>query len=111
MSHIPKLLVTGLGILPYPSTRHSLGQLIVDELASRTGIRMTSNRDSFSARLPCLNEIQAQYTHSQQLIGSSEQLMNISGPSVAAACRQRGLQPDMLVVISDSADHDPCKVS
>jgi PTH1 family peptidyl-tRNA hydrolase len=34
--------------------------------------------------------------------------MNISGPSIAAACRKRGLPPSMLVVISDSTDHDPC---
>jgi PTH1 family peptidyl-tRNA hydrolase len=67
MSHIPKLLVVGLGNLPYPNTRHryftqcfskneftegsmgsSLGQLIIDELAWRTGIRMSPDRDGFS---------------------------------------------------------------
>jgi PTH1 family peptidyl-tRNA hydrolase len=68
MTHIPKLLVAGLGNLPYPNTRHryftqsfffeervtegsmrySLGQLLIDELSWRTGIRMSPDRDGFS---------------------------------------------------------------
>lgn len=63
MSHIPRILVAGLGNLPHPGTRHrqvftlvpllfqadfwlrSVGQLIIDELAWRTGIKMSSERD------------------------------------------------------------------
>jgi PTH1 family peptidyl-tRNA hydrolase len=37
--------------------------------------------------------------------------MNISGPSVVAALRKRGLKPDMLIVISDSTQHEVCKVN
>jgi PTH1 family peptidyl-tRNA hydrolase len=71
MSHLPKLLVAGLGNLPFPNTRHryffqfckkndlkltgsllglrnSLGHLIIDQLAWRTGIRMSPDRDGFS---------------------------------------------------------------
>lgn len=36
--------------------------------------------------------------------------MNISGPSIAATCRKRGLSPYMLIVISDSTEHEPCKL-
>ncbi|KAJ7267570.1 peptidyl-tRNA hydrolase [Mycena haematopus] len=107
MSHLPKLLVAGLGNLPYTNTRHSLGQLVIDELASRTGIHMSSTRDGFSGE----SIVTLGNTPLALTLFKSKHLMNISGPSVAAACRQRGLQPDMLIVISDSTDHEPCKVS
>ncbi|KAF8199862.1 peptidyl-tRNA hydrolase [Mycena galopus ATCC 62051] len=107
MSHLPKLLVAGLGNFPYPNTRHSLGQLIIDELAFRTGIRISSTRGGFSGEsIVTLGKTPVALT-----LFKSKQLMNISGPSIAAACRERGLQPDMLVVISDSTDHEPCKLS
>ncbi|KAJ7461737.1 peptidyl-tRNA hydrolase, partial [Mycena galericulata] len=107
MSHIPRLLVAGLGNLPFPNTRHSLGQLIVDELAWRTGIRMSSERDGLSGESTVtLGDARFQLT-----LYKSKHLMNISGPSIAAACRARGLRPDMLVLVSDSTDHDPCRLN
>ncbi|KAF7357766.1 Peptidyl-tRNA hydrolase [Mycena venus] len=106
MSHIPKLLVAGLGNLPYPGTRHSVGQLIVDELARRTGIRMSSDRDGFSGE----SIVTLGTTPLSLTLFKSKHLMNISGPSVAAACRKRGLKPDMLIVLSDSTEHEPCKL-
>ncbi|KAJ7267547.1 peptidyl-tRNA hydrolase [Mycena haematopus] len=120
MSHLPRLLVAGLGNAPYPNTRHSLGQLIINELALRTGIRISSTRDGLSGEsivtlgntpLALTLFKSNQSALSQRLTDSSEHLMNISRPSVAAACRLRGLQPHMLVVVSDSTDHEPCKVS
>ncbi|KAJ7451785.1 peptidyl-tRNA hydrolase [Mycena galericulata] len=107
MSHIPKILVAGLGNLPYPGTRHSLGQHIIDELAWRTGIRMSSERDGFSGQ----GTVTLGETPMELTLYKSKQLMNISGPSIVAACRKRGLRPDMLIVISDSTAHEPCKLS
>jgi PTH1 family peptidyl-tRNA hydrolase len=69
-SSIPHLFIAGLGNLPYPITRHrlvfhklksyfhylahkffnSIGQLVIDALASRLGIRMSSDRAGFSGR-------------------------------------------------------------
>ncbi|KAJ7045935.1 peptidyl-tRNA hydrolase [Mycena alexandri] len=106
MTHLPRLLVAGLGNLPFPNTRHSLGQLIIDELAGRTGIRMPSDRDGFSGE----STITLGSTPLVLTLYKSKHLMNVSGPSIAAACRKRGLSPDMLIVISDSTDHDPCKL-
>ncbi|KAJ7795585.1 peptidyl-tRNA hydrolase [Mycena olivaceomarginata] len=98
------LLVAGLGNLPFPNTRHSLGHLIIDQLAWRTGIRMSPDRDGFSGEsIVTLGKTPLSLT-----LFKSKHLMNISGPSIAAACRKRGLPPSMLVVISDSTDHDPC---
>ncbi|KAJ6494969.1 peptidyl-tRNA hydrolase [Mycena vulgaris] len=104
MAYTPRILVAGLGNLPYPNTRHSLGQLIIDELAWRTGIRMSSDRDGFSGDgVVMLGETRMALT-----LYKSKHLMNISGPSIAAAARKRGLRPDMLILISDSTDHAPC---
>ncbi|KAJ7774481.1 peptidyl-tRNA hydrolase [Mycena maculata] len=107
MSHIPRVLVAGLGNLPFPNTRHSVGQLIIDELAWRTGISLSSERDGFSGDATVsLGETRLLLT-----LYKSKHLMNISGPSIAAACRKRGLRPDMLVLISDSTDHEPCRLN
>ncbi|KAJ7135478.1 peptidyl-tRNA hydrolase [Mycena crocata] len=106
MSHLPRVLVAGLGNLPYPNTRHSLGQLIIDQVAWRTGTRMTSEHDGFVGE----NTVTLGETHFALTLYKSKHLMNISGPSIAAACRKRGVRPDMLIVISDSSDHEPCKL-
>ncbi|KAJ6625737.1 peptidyl-tRNA hydrolase [Mycena sp. CBHHK59/15] len=100
---IPRVLVAGLGNLPYPGTRHSLGQLIVDGLAARTGIRMSAERGGFSGT----GTVTLGETRVALKLYKSKQLMNVSGPSMAAAFRAHG-QPDALVVISDSTDHAPC---
>ncbi|KAJ7187773.1 peptidyl-tRNA hydrolase [Mycena filopes] len=107
MAHLPRLLVAGLGNMPFPNTRHSLGQLIIDELAYRTGIRMSSDRDGFSGE----STITLGSTPLVLTLYKSKHLMNISGPSIAAACRKRGLSPNMLLIISDSSQHDACKLS
>ncbi|KAJ7198576.1 peptidyl-tRNA hydrolase [Mycena pura] len=106
MAHIPRLLVAGLGNLPYSNTRHSLGQFIIDELAWRTGIQMSPERDGFSGE----GTVMLGETYLSLTLYKSKHLMNISGPSIAAACRKRGLQPDMLIVVSDSAEYEPCKL-
>ncbi|KAJ6625747.1 peptidyl-tRNA hydrolase [Mycena sp. CBHHK59/15] len=101
---IPRVLVAGLGNLPYPGTRHSLGQLIVDGLAARTGIRMSAERGGFSGTsIVTLGEMRIALT-----LYKSKHLMNTSGPSIAAACRTHGLRPNALLVVSDSTDHTPC---
>ncbi|KAJ7761111.1 peptidyl-tRNA hydrolase [Mycena metata] len=93
MAHLPRLLVAGLGNLPFPNTRHSLGQLIIDELAGRTGIRMSSDRDGFLGE----STVTLGSTPLVLMLYKSKHLMNVSGPSIAAACRKRGLSPDMLI--------------
>ena len=70
LSSIPHLFIAGLGNLPYPITRHrlvfhklkgyshylahkffnSIGQLVIDALASRLGVRMSSDRAGYFGR-------------------------------------------------------------
>ncbi|KAK7005895.1 peptidyl-tRNA hydrolase [Favolaschia claudopus] len=106
MSHLPKILVAGLGNLPYPNTRHSIGQLIIDQLSSRTGIRLSSDRDGLSGE----SVVTLGNTPLDLTLFKSKHLMNVSGPSIVSACKTRGLPPNMLIVISDSSDHEPCTV-
>ncbi|KAJ7071992.1 peptidyl-tRNA hydrolase [Mycena amicta] len=106
MSSLPRLLVAGLGNLPYPNTRHSLGQLLIDQLAWRTGIRMSPDRDGFSGE----GTVMLGQTQLSLTLYKSKHLMNISGPSIAAACRKHNVRPDLLIVISDSTEHDSCNV-
>lgn len=66
MTSIPHLFIAGLGNFPYPITRHrlafqnqtkklpdssnSIGQFVIDALASRLGIRMSSVKGGYSGQ-------------------------------------------------------------
>ncbi|KAF5386150.1 hypothetical protein D9615_002592 [Tricholomella constricta] len=98
---IPRILVVGLGNLPYPMTRHSVGQVIIDSLASRLGIHMSAERNGILG--------QGNVTIGETMVSlhlfKSKALMNISGPSIAAAFRRTVSSPSSLIVISDSLSH------
>ncbi|KAF8902922.1 peptidyl-tRNA hydrolase [Gymnopilus junonius] len=98
---VPQLFIAGLGNLPYPMTRHSVGQLVIDALATRLGIQMKSDRGGYSG-------------HGNVFIGStsvnltlfkSKSLMNISGPSIVKAYRQTVNSPASMIILTDSLDH------
>ncbi|KAF8557631.1 peptidyl-tRNA hydrolase [Imleria badia] len=103
------LLVVGLGNLPFPNTRHSVGHLIIDALASRFGIRMSPNK--------ALNGFTG---NSHVLFGDSnvdltlfkpKPFMNITGPAVAATLRHTAKTPSAMIVIHDSLQHKPNTLS
>ncbi|KAH7913253.1 peptidyl-tRNA hydrolase [Hygrophoropsis aurantiaca] len=106
---IAQLLVVGLGNLPFPQTRHSVGHLIIDALAAKYGIPMISDRSlggitgrskvSFDDKLIDLT------------LFKPKPLMNITGPAVAAAFRKTVRSPNGMVIIHDSLSHKPKFVS
>ncbi|RDB16686.1 putative peptidyl-tRNA hydrolase [Hypsizygus marmoreus] len=98
---IPKILVVGLGNLPFPYTRHSIGQFIVDSLASRLGIHMSSERNGISGQ----GNVLVGETLVSLTLFKSKSLMNISGPSIAATMRKTIQSPTSMIVISDSLSH------
>ncbi|EIW82817.1 peptidyl-tRNA hydrolase [Coniophora puteana RWD-64-598 SS2] len=105
----PQLLVVGLGNLPYPNTRHSVGHLIVDALSSRYGIPLATNRAMgglFGRGSITLGE-----TPVSLLLLKPKPLMNITGPAVASALRNTVQSPNSMVVIHDSLSHKPCVLS
>ncbi|KAF8228853.1 peptidyl-tRNA hydrolase [Tricholoma matsutake] len=98
---IPQVLVVGLGNLPFPLTRHSVGQRIVDSLAFRLGIPMRADKAGISGQ----NTVTIGDTQLSLTLFKSKSLMNVSGPSVAATFRKTVRSPSSLIVIADSLDH------
>ncbi|KAL4074077.1 peptidyl-tRNA hydrolase [Scleroderma yunnanense] len=100
-----RLLVVGLGNLPYPRTRHSVGHCIVDALAARFGISMGLNR-AIGGFMGHGNVLLSDTIVSLTLF-KPKPLMNITGPSVAKALRSTVESHRSMVVIHDSLDHKP----
>ena len=94
------LLVAGLGNpgRRYEQTRHNVGWLVMDELASRHG---GSYRGKFSGQLA---EIRLDDLRLALL--KPETYMNESGRSVGAAARFFKASPERLVVVHDDVDLD-----
>ncbi|KAF9237568.1 peptidyl-tRNA hydrolase [Melanogaster broomeanus] len=105
----PQLLVVGLGNLPFPNTRHSVGHLIVDALAQRFGIRLTTNRalGGITGRSNVLlGDLNVDLT-----LFKPKPLMNISGPAVVSALRHTTKVPGTMIVVHDSLEHKPKALS
>ncbi|KAH7888862.1 peptidyl-tRNA hydrolase [Phlebopus sp. FC_14] len=102
---LPQLLVVGLGNLPYPKTRHSVGHLIVDALAGRYGIRMANDRTLGGIAGRSIVLIDEQYV--DLTLFKPKPLMNITGPAVACALRHTAKAPSAMIVIHDSLGHKP----
>ncbi|KAF8813960.1 peptidyl-tRNA hydrolase [Phlegmacium glaucopus] len=100
-SSIPHLFVAGLGNLPYPITRHSIGQFVIDALASRLGIHMSSGKSGYSGQ----GKLLVGDTTIALTLFKSKSLMNISGPSIVAAYRQSVNSPSSMIILTDSLSH------
>jgi PTH1 family peptidyl-tRNA hydrolase len=95
------LIVAGLGNPgpEYERTRHNLGWLVMDELASRHG---GSFRSKFSGRLA-----EVRVDGKRVALLKPDTYMNESGRSLSAATRFFKAQPDALLVVHDDVDLEP----
>jgi peptidyl-tRNA hydrolase, PTH1 family len=95
------LIVAGLGNPgpEYERTRHNLGWLVMDELASRHG---GSFRSKFSGRLA-----EVRMDGKRIALLKPDTYMNESGRSLSAATRFFKAQPDALLVVHDDVDLEP----
>ncbi|KAH9839261.1 peptidyl-tRNA hydrolase [Rhodofomes roseus] len=103
-------LVVGLGNLPYPGTRHSIGHLVLDSLASRLGVSFTADASIKGFRATRYNA----HIDSNDVtitLYKPKALMNISGSPVAYALKTLSIQPANMIVVHDSLDHKPMKLS
>ncbi|KAF8915556.1 peptidyl-tRNA hydrolase [Mucidula mucida] len=104
----PRLFIAGLGNAPYPSTRHSVGQLIVDALASRLGITLARNRNGISGE----GYVTVGKTPVTITLFKSRRRTN---EHLRALCRKRmppnWVPPAAMLVIADSLSHKPMKLS
>ena len=100
----------------------SVGQRIVDSLAFRFGIHMSTDRNGISGNKEVTigdtsvsltlfkssaRFLPLAFTPTGLLTLKSESFMNVSGPSVAATFRKTVRSPSSLIVLADSLDHRP----
>ncbi|KAH9946930.1 peptidyl-tRNA hydrolase [Amylocystis lapponica] len=110
MSVASHFLVVGLGNLPYPMTRHSVGHLIIDSLAARLGMSLSSDRACNGLKATRTGIMFGQ-TSATLTLFKPKALMNISGRPVADALKNTAVLPSNMVVIHDSLSHQPTTIS
>ncbi|KZT66338.1 peptidyl-tRNA hydrolase [Daedalea quercina L-15889] len=103
-------LVVGLGNIPYPGTRHSIGHLVVDGLASRLGISLTPDSVVKGFRATKHNVPIGEENVTITLY-KPKALMNVSGPPVSTALKNLAIQPSNMIVVHDSLEQKPMKLS
>jgi PTH1 family peptidyl-tRNA hydrolase len=92
-------LVAGLGNpgAKYAGTRHNIGFMVAEELAARSGISLKKNgyQGVYGVGRVAGEEV---------TILLPQTFMNLSGVSVAAACKSLGVNPGDLIVVHDDID-------
>lgn len=94
-------LVVGLGNpgSRYESTRHNVGQMVVDELARRRGVAFKSHRANARVAETWLAPGQPKL-----VLGKPNSFMNVSGGPVSALAAFFGIEPERLIVVHDELD-------
>ncbi len=94
-------LVVGLGNPgpKYERTRHNVGQLVVDELASRMGARFSAHRAN--ARVA---DGRVAPGAPRLILAKPDSFMNLSGGPVSGLAKYYGLGADRLIVVHDELD-------
>ncbi|KIM31652.1 hypothetical protein M408DRAFT_317912 [Serendipita vermifera MAFF 305830] len=115
------MLIFGLGNLPYPKSRHSVGQLIIEGLAARFGTRLAyePKLEAFHASVEGLEMPGSPNNKRLKIsLAKSKNLMNISGPSVkrtydSVLHHTQTFHPRnrRVIIIHDSIDQAPFKIS
>lgn len=94
-------LVVGLGNpgAQYEATRHNVGQMVVDELASRRGERFKTHKAG--ARVA---ETWVRPGHDKIVLAKLNSFMNVSGGPVANLVKFYGIDPAHVVIVHDELD-------
>lgn len=95
----PSTLIVGLGNpgLEYSATRHNMGFLCLDRLATKQRLRFTGKRAKSALARGAING------HDVAL-AKPQTYMNLSGESVRELLRLYGLKPKHLLVVYDDVD-------
>lgn len=99
ITHAPAWLAVGLGNpgTRYAGTRHNAGSRAIEHLARTLGVRLKSTR------APALVG-DAHVEGIRLILATPSTFMNESGRAVAALVRQKGIEPENLVVVHDEID-------
>jgi PTH1 family peptidyl-tRNA hydrolase len=94
-------LVLGLGNPGprYERTRHNIGQMVVDELASRRGAAFRQHRANARAA-----EVWLRPGAAKLVLAKPNTFMNVSGGPAANLARFYGLGPERIIVVHDELD-------
>ena len=94
-------LIVGLGNPGprYESTRHNVGQMVVDELAARRGVTFRSHKANARVAETWLRPGAAKL-----VLAKPNTFMNVSGGAVAGLARFYSVEPERVVVIHDELD-------
>lgn len=94
-------LVVGLGNpgVRYESTRHNLGQRVIDELAARRGATFKAHRAY--ARVA---ETWLRPGGAKLVLAKPNSFMNVSGGSVSSLADYFGVPPERIVIVHDELD-------
>lgn len=94
-------LIVGLGNPGprYESTRHNVGQMVVDELASRRGETFRAHKANARVTETWLRPGAAKI-----VLAKPHTFMNVSGGPVAGLAKFYGVEPDHVVVVHDELD-------
>jgi PTH1 family peptidyl-tRNA hydrolase len=94
-------LIVGLGNPGpgYAGNRHSVGFMVLDELARRVGGRFTSHKAGADV-------LETRLAGRRVVLARPRSFMNVSGPAVAAMARYFKVPPTDVVVIHDDLDLD-----
>lgn len=93
-------LVAGLGNPDdhYADTRHNLGAMVVDELASRAGERFRKQR------FVPVDAAEIRVGDERILLVRSHRYMNESGPSYASLAAKQDVAPERVICVHDELD-------
>ncbi len=93
-------LVCGLGNpgAEYEATRHSVGHMVVDELAARAGERFRR------VRFVPASTAEVREGAERLVLAKSERYMNESGPSFASLARRHDVPPERVIAVHDDLD-------
>lgn len=99
-------LVVGLGNPGpgYTAHRHNVGQLALDELASRIGARFTRHKANAAVAEGRLGARSPEGAGARLVLAKPASFMNASGGPVSQLMRFYSLAPDRLIVLHDELD-------
>ncbi|MEZ0490971.1 aminoacyl-tRNA hydrolase [Kineococcus sp. TBRC 1896] len=101
-------LVVGLGNpgAEYERTRHNVGQMVLDELASRTGGSFKRHRSGARVAEVRLGVLPGGAPGPRAVLAAPTSYMNVSGGPVAGLANYFDVPPERVVVLHDELDVD-----
>ena len=99
-------LVVGLGNPgpQYAGNRHNVGQMVLDELAHRTGSLFRSHRSNSVAAQARLGVLPGGRPGPPVVLAKPSSYMNVSGGPVAGLVRFFSVEPETVLVVHDELD-------